>query len=125
MSITEKEELVVSIGGKTRLFTKEFVKEALKAHTIEKENQTFCAQYNREQENLLKSNGIAFDPVVEAVREDLLSRSGRGIQKYGVMLSRKDLNLKDWLQHLYEEQLDSVNYIKRAIIEIENNDKTT
>jgi len=125
MTIDNHENLIINIGDKTQLFNKEFVKQALKAHTIEKENQTFCAQYNREQENLLKSNGIAFDPVVEAVREDLLSRSGRGIQKYGVMLSRKDLNLKDWLQHLYEEQLDSVNYIKRAIIEIENNDKTT
>ncbi|MGG3810936.1 hypothetical protein ABEV34_04705 [Methylorubrum rhodesianum] len=59
------------------------------------------------------------DPVVEAVRADLLSRSQVGIAKYGVTLARTDLSLRDWLQHAYEEHLDAANYLKRAILEID------
>lgn len=59
------------------------------------------------------------DPVVEAVRADLLRRSQHGIAKYGRMLDRKDLTLRDWLQHAYEEALDLANYLKRAIVEID------
>ncbi|MCZ8100606.1 MAG: hypothetical protein O9972_22185 [Burkholderiales bacterium] len=60
------------------------------------------------------------DAVVDAVRSDLLRRSQIGIKKYGVTLERKDLSLRDWLQHAYEEHLDAANYLKRAIMEIDN-----
>lgn len=60
------------------------------------------------------------DPIVEAVRDDLLLRSQVGISKYGVTLARDDLSLRDWLQHAYEETLDQANYLKRAIVEIDN-----
>lgn len=63
------------------------------------------------------------DKVVEAVRKDLLERSKRGLVKYGVTLEREDLKLKDWLQHTYEETLDNANYLKRAIMEMENADE--
>lgn len=59
------------------------------------------------------------DTVVEAVREDLLRRSQIGIAKYGVTLDRTDLNLRDWLQHTYEETLDAANYLKRTIMELD------
>lgn len=59
------------------------------------------------------------DPVVEAVRADLLQRSQVGLKKYGVGLDRTDLSLRDWLQHAYEETLDQANYLKRAIIELD------
>lgn len=59
------------------------------------------------------------DPVVEAVRSDLLQRSQVGIAKYGLTLARTDLNLRDWLQHAYEETLDQANYLKRSIMEID------
>jgi hypothetical protein len=59
------------------------------------------------------------DKVVEAVREDLLRRSKTGIDKYGVTLDRKDLSMKQWLQHAYEECLDQANYLKKCILEIE------
>lgn len=59
-------------------------------------------------------------PVVEAVRDDLLKRSQVGLSKYGVTLARDDLSLRDWLQHAYEETLDQANYLKRAIMEIDN-----
>lgn len=60
------------------------------------------------------------DGVIDAVREDLLRRSQLGIKKYGVTLERKDLKLRDWLQHAYEEHLDAANYLKRAIMEIDS-----
>jgi len=60
---------------------------------------------------------VLVDPIVEAVRDDLLSRSQVGIAKYGTTLARDDLSLRDWLQHSYEEVLDQANYLKRAIIE--------
>lgn len=63
---------------------------------------------------------MTIDKTVEAVRKDLLDRSIVGIQKYGTTLDRKDLSLRDWLQHAYEETLDQANYLKRAIIEIDN-----
>lgn len=59
------------------------------------------------------------DPVVEAVRADLLARSERGQDKYGVTLDRDDLSLRDWLQHAYEETLDTANYLKAAILRID------
>lgn len=49
------------------------------------------------------------DSIVEAVRQDLLSRSELGIKKYGVTLDRSDLTLKDWLQH--EKTLDDPRLI--------------
>ncbi len=61
---------------------------------------------------------MKLDPIVEAVREDLLQRSQFGLKKYGVGLDRTDLTLEQWLQHAYEECLDQANYLKRAIIEI-------
>jgi len=66
----------------------------------------------------MKING-ELDPVVEAVRDDLLRRSQVGIAKYGLTLARTDLNLRDWLQHAYEETLDKANYLKRSIMEID------
>ncbi len=60
------------------------------------------------------------DNVVEAVRQDLLTRSEVGIKKYNVTLDRKDLSLKDWLIHAYHECLDQANYLKRAILEYNN-----
>jgi len=59
------------------------------------------------------------DSVVEAVRADLLRRSQFGIAKYGATLDRTDLNLRDWLQHAYEECLDQANYLKRSIMDID------
>lgn len=64
------------------------------------------------------------DKVVDAVRNDLLERSKRGLTKYGVTLERKDLKLKDWLIHAYEETLDNANYLKRAIMEMEDASET-
>jgi hypothetical protein len=63
------------------------------------------------------------DPIVETVRADLLARSRAGVAKYGVMLDRTDLSLREWLRHAYEEALDLANYLKRAIIELDEKDR--
>ncbi len=60
------------------------------------------------------------DKVIQAVCDDLRKRSEVGIKKYGVTLERTDLSLRDWLQHAYEECLDTANYLKRAMMEIDN-----
>lgn len=59
------------------------------------------------------------DTVVRDVRKDLKRRSKAGIEKYGTTLDRKDLSLKEWLQHAYEECLDQALYLKRAIRELD------
>ena len=62
------------------------------------------------------------DSIVSSVRKDLKQRSKLGIKKYGVTLDRKDIDLKGWLQHAYEECLDQALYLKRSIEEIETNE---
>lgn len=81
-----------------------------------------CQLTSREASRLrvLECSGKARDTVIDAVRDDLLRRSQFGIKKYGVTLDRKDLNLRDWLNHAYEEALDHANYLKRAMMEIDN-----
>lgn len=68
-------------------------------------------------DQLSPTSSMVVDSIVEAVRADLLHRSRLGIEKYGTTLDRKDLKLRDWLQHAYEEHLDAANYLKRAIVE--------
>ena len=53
------------------------------------------------------------DTVVEAVTEAFKQRSKTGIEKYGVTLDRKDLNVLDWLQHLQEELMDATLYVEK------------
>jgi hypothetical protein len=60
-----------------------------------------------------------FCPIIDEVRKDLLDRSERGLEKYGVTLDRNDLNLEDWLNHAYEETLDKAAYLKKAIKEVQ------
>ena len=55
------------------------------------------------------------DPIVESVREKLLTRSKSGIEKYGTRLDRKDLKTVDWLIHAQEEALDLANYLEILI----------
>lgn len=55
---------------------------------------------------------------------DLNERSKVGLEKYNTTLEREDLSLKDWLIHLYEEQLDACLYTKRAILKLQHESKT-
>lgn len=46
---------------------------------------------------------------------DILERQKRGLQKYGVSVADNPLDLRQWLQHAYEECLDQAVYLKRII----------
>ncbi len=49
---------------------------------------------------------------------DIAERQAKGIAKYGTTVAENPLQLKQWLQHAYEETLDKAVYLKRAISEI-------
>jgi hypothetical protein len=53
------------------------------------------------------------DPIVMSVLAKYADRSQRGIEKYGTMLTRTDLSLTDWLNHLQEELMDATLYIEK------------
>lgn len=59
------------------------------------------------------------DKIVELVREDLLRRSQKGIEKYGTTLDKNNLTQLQWLNHAYEEALDLANYLKKCIVNLE------
>lgn len=59
------------------------------------------------------------------VCEDIQRRAELGLKKYGVTLERTDIDLRGWLQHAYEEVLDQACYLKRAMIELENQNDNT
>lgn len=49
---------------------------------------------------------------------DIAERQQIGIAKYGTTVADNPLALCDWLQHLYEEQLDAAVYTRRSIEQI-------
>jgi len=65
------------------------------------------------------------DPIVEAVRLKLLSRSQAGLHKYGVGLDRQDLSRRQWLIHLQEELLDAACYLEVLIQQEERANPST
>lgn len=56
---------------------------------------------------------IAKCPIAKAVSEEVLRRSDRGIEKYGVTADRDDLTISEWLQHAKEESLDKAIYLEK------------
>lgn len=54
-------------------------------------------------------------PLLDEINQDLQKRIDKGIKTYGTTLDNADLNNLQLLNHLYEELLDSVFYIKRLI----------
>lgn len=53
------------------------------------------------------------------VIEDIRKRQLVGIAKYGTTLANNPLELREWLEHQYQELLDAALYCKRAIQEID------
>lgn len=53
--------------------------------------------------------------LLEEINADLQKREAKGIKTYGTTLDDANLNKAQLLNHLYEELLDSVFYIKRLI----------
>lgn len=56
----------------------------------------------------------------EEVILDIQNRKNRGLSKYGTTVAENPLDLRQWLQHQYEELLDAAIYCKRAIQEIDS-----
>ena len=50
---------------------------------------------------------------------DIKRRQELGISKYGTTVAQNPLDLRQWLQHAYEEKLDDAVYMKRAIQELD------
>ena len=94
MSITDNQELIINIDGRTKLISKDQI---IKAFAEPKAN---CANYERDNN----------DPIVEAVRQKLLDRSQVGIKKYGTTL--KDNTKDNYLNHLQMELMDAANYLE-------------
>jgi hypothetical protein len=57
--------------------------------------------------------------IEKEVCEDITWRQQMGVQKYGMTVANNPLELRQWLQHAYEEALDNAIYLKRAISEID------
>ena len=53
--------------------------------------------------------------LLEEINIDLHKREAKGIKTYSTKLDDADLNKAQLLNHLYEELLDSVFYIKKLI----------
>ncbi len=58
------------------------------------------------------------DPIVLKVMSKFYDRSQRGIEKYGTMLTRTDLDVLEWLNHLQEELMDAALYCERLKDEV-------
>jgi len=54
-------------------------------------------------------------PLLDEINADLQKRIDKGIKTYETTLDNADLNNLQLLNHLYEELLDSVFYIKKLI----------
>ena len=64
------------------------------------------------------------DQIVKSVLAKYVERSNTGLKKYGTPLTRNDLTLEQWLEHLQEELMDATLYLERikkdiALIEAE------
>lgn len=58
--------------------------------------------------------GIEAEVCIEIAR-----RQEHGIAKYGTTVADNPLVLRQWLQHAYEETLDKAIYLRRAMAEID------
>jgi predicted HAD superfamily Cof-like phosphohydrolase len=52
------------------------------------------------------------------VCQDITRRQSMGVAKYGTIVKDNPLSLRQWLNHAYEEGLDKVIYLKRAMDEL-------
>lgn len=51
--------------------------------------------------------------ILDEVIEDFRKREQRGIMKYGVTMDREDLLSHEWIQHMMEELMDAIIYLKK------------
>lgn len=53
------------------------------------------------------------DQIVKSVLAKYVERSNTGLKKYGTPLTRNDLTLEQWINHLQEELMDATLYLER------------
>lgn len=58
------------------------------------------------------------DSVVTAVIQKFMARAKFGKEKYGTVLDRNDLEVKDWITHAQEELMDGILYLEKLKQEI-------
>lgn len=54
------------------------------------------------------------------VCQDITERQQKGIKKYGVSVANNPLELREWIQHAYEECLDQAVYLAKIREELDN-----
>lgn len=66
------------------------------------------------------------DDVVVSVLERIKNRADKGMDKYGVPMTRTDIDTIGWLRHAQEEAMDLAIYLERCIRDYDkwNNEKT-
>ena len=61
--------------------------------------------------------------IEQQVCKDILDRQKLGIAKYGRTLADNPLSLRAWLKHAYEECLDQAAYLRRAMAEMDEQER--
>ena len=61
----------------------------------------------------VQSKDRQMSKIVDQVIEDFKAREQRGIMKYGVTMDREDLLSHEWIQHMLEELMDAIIYLKK------------
>ena len=51
--------------------------------------------------------------ILDEVINDFRKREDRGLMKYGVTMDREDLLSHEWIQHMMEELMDAIIYLKK------------
>lgn len=59
------------------------------------------------------------DNIVVSVLERIKTRADEGMSKYGVPMTREDVDTLQWLRHAQEEALDLAIYLERIIDDLE------
>lgn len=59
------------------------------------------------------------DPIVVDVLERIKTRADEGMEKYGVPMTREDIDTVGWLRHAQEEALDLAIYLERIIRDLQ------
>ena len=63
--------------------------------------------------NKIEQDNSEVDSIVQSVIQQFISRAKFGKKKYGTTLDRKDLSMKDWIQHAQEELMDAILYLEK------------
>ena len=53
------------------------------------------------------------DQIVKSVLAKYVERSNAGLKKYGTPLTRNDITIAQWINHLQEELMDATLYLER------------